>query len=565
MVTKTAFRGDKKFTPKADMRIAIAQINASLADFQANKNKILDFAEKALERHCDLVIFPEAALFGYHPFDLLEISELVEAQNRFLKEIEKAAPKGIGLLFGAITQTKLKHGRPYYNSAVFVERGRKSRFFHKELLPTGDVFDEARFIETGRIADNVFKFKGQKILVTICEDIWAWDDKKGRSQYLANPLKAVAKKEKGLDLVLNLSASPFYPGKEKVRDDLVRKTSALFKAPMIYCNMVGAQDEIVFDGQSFAVDPKGRELARLMAFEEDIGVLDLEKMEGMKRTENLTDVEKIRQALVLGLRDFCQKTGLGRVHLGLSGGVDSALVACLAVDALGPSNVKGFALPSEFNAAESEELAAKLAKNLGIEMKTLSIQEPYKVLRGLIDPAMNLKDFGLVHENLQARLRGTLLMAYSNAANSMLLSTSNKSEAAAGYSTLYGDMCGGLMPIGDLTKNQVYALCELYNREQELIPKRILTRAPSAELRPNQKDQDSLPEYDVLDRAVDRIVVDANLGSSRDEQWLLGAILRSEFKRWQAPPILKVSKHSFGRGRRFPIAQKAATVLVKSK
>ena len=547
------------------MRIAIAQINPTLADFESNKNKILEFSQRAEERHCDLVIFPEASLFGYHPFDLLELSEMVEAQNRFLKEIEKTAPKGLGLLFGTITKSNLKNGRPYYNSAVFVERGKKTREFHKQLLPTGDVFDEARFIETGKLINNVLKFKKKKILITICEDIWAWEDKKGQSQYLENPLKAVAKKEKGFDLVLNLSASPFYPGKEKVRDELVRKTAALFKAPMVYCNMVGAQDEIVFDGQSFALDSKGRELARLMPFEEDLGVLDLEKMEGMKRTEKVSDLEKIRRALVLGMRDFCQKTGLSKIHLGLSGGVDSALVACLAVDALGPANVKAFALPSEFNAPESLSLAQELAKNLSIELKTISIQEPYRVLRKLIDSSLGLKEFGLVHENLQARLRGLILMAYANSANSLLMATSNKSEAAAGYSTLYGDMCGGLMPIGDLTKNQVYGLCELYNQEQNLIPKKILTRAPSAELRPNQKDQDSLPDYDLLDQAVENVVVDGKAGTGAVDQWLMGALLRSEFKRWQAPPILKLSKHSFGRGRRFPIAHRASKVLVKAK
>jgi NAD+ synthase (glutamine-hydrolysing) len=545
------------------MRIALAQIDPVLCDFEANAEKILNFARKAEERHCDLVLFPEASLFGYHPFDLLELPQLVEAQKKSIAFISKNCPEAIGLIFGAITETGLKQGKPYYNSAVFVERGKKPRFFHKELLPTGDVFDEARFIAQGNTAKNVFRFRGQKILVTICEDIWAWPNDKGRSSYDRNPLREIAKKSKDIDVVLNLSASPYFPGKEKIRDGLVKKTAALFKAPMVYCNMVGAQDEIIFDGQSFALDSKGREIARLIPFEEDLGVVDLTKMEGMKRPEKLSDVEKLRRALALGIRDFCLKTGLEKVHLGLSGGIDSAVVACLAVDALGPSKVVGFGLPSQFNAEESLVLAERLAKNLGIQFQTVSIQKTFEAFRATLDPAFQVKDFSLVHENLQARIRGLILMSYSNVTGSMLLSTGNKSELAAGYATLYGDMCGGLMPIGDLTKKDVYALARLYNQDQELIPARIIDREPSAELRPNQKDQDTLPPYDELDAAVEKIVTEGKIGISSAEKFLLPALLRSEFKRWQAPPILKVSKHSFGRGRRWPVAHRALKVLSK--
>ena len=539
------------------MRIAIAQINPTLADFEINSKKILQYTAMAKERHCDLVVFPEASLFGYHPFDMLEISEVVQAQNRFLKMLEKKIPAGIGIFIGAMVPTGSQKGRPYFNAAVFLEKGKKSKFFFKELLPTGDVFDEARFIESGDMNRNLLVYKGKRLFVTICEDIWAWPDAKGNSSYKKNPLQESAKKTKNIDLVVNLSASPFYPGKEKIRLDLVKKTAALFKSPMIYCNLVGAQDEIIFDGQSFALDKKGQELARLMPFEEDLGVIDLAKMQGMRRPDQISDTEKIRRALVLGIRDFCTKAEITNVHLGLSGGVDSALVACLAVDALGPAHVAAFALPSQFNAPESLELAQKLAKNLGIKFQKISIQKPFEEIKKLIDDSYQVKEFGLVHENLQSRLRGLLMMAYSNASRSMLLSTGNKSELASGFATLYGDLCGGLMPIADLTKAQVYAISKLYNQDQEMIPAQILERAPSAELAPNQKDQDRLPEYKDLDKAVDKLVVEGRLGNSKAEKFLLTALLNSEFKRWQAPPILKVSKHSFGRGRRWPIAHQA--------
>jgi NAD+ synthase (glutamine-hydrolysing) len=534
-------------------RIAIAQINTALGDFSGNRKKIIEYIQRSHQKHCDLVVFPESTIFGYHPFDLLERADLVEKQLKELRVIEKAIPKGMAALIGVITKNPNKKGRPYFNSAALLEKGKKPKFFHKELLPTGDVFDEARFIESGRMKDNFFIFKKKKIFLTICEDIWAWPKKDGQSDYQTNPLLAV--KPKKLDLVINMSASPFYPGKLKIRQELVKKTAALLKAPMIYANLVGAQDEIIFDGMSFACDRNGKLLLNCVAFEEDLNVLDLDKMEGGSRPK-LSDIELLRQALVLGIRDFCHKTGLNQAHLGLSGGVDSALVACLLVDALGPSKVTAFALPTEFNSAESLSLAKTLAGNLGIHFEEIAIQESFLSLRKTIDKALKISDFGLVHENLQARLRGMILMAFSNLKNSLLIATCNKSELAAGYSTLYGDVCGGLAPIGDLTKAQVYQLCEAYNLGEEIIPKRILGREPTAELRPNQKDQDSLPPYSELDQSVVRLVENCASVRTTTDQWLFEAIMKSEFKRWQGPPILKVSKHSFGRGRRYPVAQR---------
>lgn len=537
------------------MRIAIAQINPTLGDFSSNSEKILEFIARAEEKECELVVFPECSLFGYHPYDLLERSQVVLKQEKYLQKIHKALPKGMGVLVGAFTKNPAKCGRPYFNSAAFLVKGQKPRFFHKTLLPTGDVFDEARFIETGSLQNNYLEFNGRRFFVTICEDIWAWPDEKGLSPYGKNPIAEVARKK--VDMVLNLSASPFFPGKLKKREYMTKRTAAYFKAPILYANMVGAQDEVIYDGGSFVLDKTGKAVLRCQQFEEDLNVINLDTLKPWAQAPVLTGAELLRNALVLGIRDFARKTGLQKMHLGLSGGIDSAVVACLAVDAIGAANVAGIALPGPFSAGESFELAEKLAKNLQISFSSLSIVSTYKAVVSELEKTMGLKEFNVTHENLQARLRGLVLMAYSNKENSMLLTTGNKSEYATGYSTLYGDMCGGLAPIGDLTKKQVYELAELYNEQLELIPERIIHRPPTAELRENQKDQDSLPPYDELDRAVVQLVEKSAPAKNKTEKWLLPVIMRNEFKRWQAPPILKVSQHSFGRGRRFPIANRA--------
>ncbi|MDG0815003.1 NAD+ synthase [Bdellovibrio svalbardensis] len=537
------------------MRIALAQVNPTLADFKFNKEKILEFIHQAQQRKCELVVFPECTLFGYHPFDLLERSELLKKQEAEFKDLVKRIPKDMGVIIGLITRNPEKKGRPYFNSAAFLVKGQKPRFFNKQLLPTGDVFDEARFIEPGDMSKNYFKFKGKKFFLTICEDIWAWPDTKGCSPYKVNPLAKVKKQK--IDMVLNLSASPYFIGKMKLREYVASKTAAYFGAPIMYANLVGAQDEIIFDGASFVMDKKGKKILNCLPFEEDINVIDIDTMEVWNKTAKIETAEELRRALVLGLRDFCQKTGLKKVHLGLSGGIDSAVVAALAVDALGPANVAGIGLPGPFNSPESLALAHELAKNLGIDFKIVEIGSMYDEVVKTLAKGISLEGFSLVNENLQARLRGLSLMAYSNKENSMLLTTGNKSEYATGYSTMYGDMCGGLAPIGDLTKAQVYALARHYNKEDELIPVEIIERAPSAELRPDQKDQDSLPPYEDLDKSVAYLVEKNGVAKTATDKWLLPILMRTEFKRWQAPPILKVSGHSFGRGRRYPIAHRA--------
>lgn len=541
---------------RSPMRIALAQTNSILGDFNSNKDKIINFVQRAKEKKAELVIFPEASLFGYHPFDLLERDLIVEQQTKALKQLIKELPAGIHVLVGGFEKNKNKKGRPYFNVAFLCAKNKILKTFRKELLPTGDVFDEARFIEKGSLKDNYFKIGDKKFFLTICEDIWAWEDKKGASIYLENPIKKIKKQK--IDLVINMSASPFFLGKIKQREYVVQKTAQHFKAPMVYVNMVGAQDEIIYDGQSFLVDKKGKRKFICNDFEEDLNVFDLKTLEDWnhkpKQSEN---VEQLRRALVLGIKDFTTKTGLTKVHLGLSGGIDSALVACLAVDALGPNNVKLFALPTQFNTAASYKLADKLAYNLKIKLQNISIQGAFENIKATLDEAYEVKEFQLMHENLQSRLRGTFMMAFSNKANSLLLTTGNKSEYATGYATLYGDMCGGLAVIGDLTKKQVYDLSHHYNKDYELIPKEIITRAPSAELRPNQKDQDSLPEYDLLDAAVTNIVERRKRASGKIETWLVNTLMKTEFKRWQAAPILKISEHSFGRGRRYPLAHRA--------
>ena len=540
------------------MRIALAQINSTLGDFENNKIKILSFIASAKEKKAELVIFPEASLFGYHPFDLLERDLLVDKQAKALKQLLKEIPVDIHVLIGGFEKNRSKKGRPYFNVAFLCQKNKILKIFRKELLPTGDVFDEARFIEKGDLTKNYFKIKNRKFFLTICEDIWAWENKRGRSIYTENPLKKVKKQK--VDLVINMSASPYFEGKLKQREYVVQKTAKHFNAPMVYVNLVGAQDEIIYDGQSFLMDKTGKKKFVCLDFEEDLNIFEIETLKDWNSSgskKEPTPTEQLHKALVLGLRDFSAKTGLKRVHLGLSGGIDSAVVACVAVDALGPNNVSLFALPTEFNKPESFKLAKQLADNLKLEMKVIPIQPIFETIKAEVDSQFNIREFGLVHENLQSRIRGLLLMAYANSAGSLLLTTGNKSEYATGYTTLYGDMCGGLAIIGDLTKKQVYELANYFNNSYELIPKQIITRAPSAELRPNQKDQDSLPAYDLLDVSVVKIVEDRLQAKTKTDEWLLQALMKTEFKRWQSPPILKVSEHSFGRGRRYPIAHKA--------
>ncbi len=537
------------------MKIAQVQFNSHLGDFDSNAARILSYVQTAAEQNCDLVIFPESALFGYLPLDMLEYRALVKKQLLSLKSIHKKMPKNISALIGLITEAPKSSGKAYFNSAVLIRKGQKPKIFNKELLPSYDIFDEARFFASGDLQKNIFTLHSKKFLVSICEDIWAWGIKDYPSQYNENPILKI--KEKKLDAILNLSASPFYSGKLNLRIQVAKKVVQRLKAPMIYTNMVGAQDEVIFDGASFVLNKKGQMLLQAPRFKEHLQIFDLSQAHSSKAVGNKKDgVAEIFSALSLGIKDFVRKTGFQKVHLGFSGGIDSAVVACLAVDALGAENVVGLALPGPHSSDLSLKLARMLAKNLKTRLHEISIQSTYETMLEELQDSLGPFDFGVLNENLQSRLRGNILMAYSNKENSLLLTTGNKSELATGYATLYGDMCGALNPLGDLLKKQVYELAEFINSRENIIPKDIISRAPSAELRPNQVDQDSLPPYDQLDQAVCNLVEKSKMPSSKVELWLQEKILKSEFKRWQSPPILKVSSHSFGRGRRMPIAAK---------
>ncbi len=539
------------------MRIGLAQINSTLGDFRSNRDKILEFSTKAVERRCDLVVFPELALFGYNPMDLLERDSLVQEQELVLKSMTKKLPKDVAVLVGCIRNVKTARGKHLLNSAALFMQGKSPRFFDKQHIPYFDVFDESRFILDGPMDDPTFVLNKQRVLVTICADIWGWDTSFRKSPYSSNCL--TKHNTRKIDVVVNLSASPFTNTKPIERLHLARKVTQHFKAPFVYVNMVGAQDELIFDGGSFALSSKGKVLSQSVMFQEDINVVDFETEAGGFREQELKGVEILRQALVLGIRDFCHKTDHKLVHLGLSGGVDSALVACLAADALGPDHVTCFGLPGPYSSPESLEWARKLAQNLGVNWHEVSICDTYENVLGTFSKTIEEPPFGVLHENLQARIRALYLMAYANHKKSLLLSTGNKCELATGYSTLYGDLCGGLLPIGDLVKSEVYELARHYNEQYELIPNSILDRPPSAELRPNQRDQDTLPSYDKLDQSVKDLVESCKGASNETDQWTLSALYRSEHKRWQAPPVLKVTNHAFGRGRRFPIAHRAST------
>ncbi len=548
------------------MLIALAQMNSTLGDFRGNRNKILSFARQAAEQGAELVVFPEHALFGYLPNDLLERRSIVADQIRELRYLETQVPDGISLLVGCVTEltpAELKKNnledslakKIFRNSAALIRRKKPTRFFHKERLPSYDVFDEARYLVPGELVKGRFKFRSRtgavNIQVSICEDIWGWGDP-------TNPMKKLTRD--GVDLVINLSASPFTAKKARARLKVIGATARHFRSPVLYVNMVGGQDEILFDGRSVVVDRRGAVVAELPAFIENLTLFDVTKMKVIGAplaAPRTSAIELLRQALVIGIRDFAFKTGLSRCHFGLSGGIDSAVVACLAVDALGSDAVTAVTLPGPFNESKSRTLAEQLAKKLSIRCLNMDVGGPYQALLASFESGAGAKEFGLVNENLQARIRGVLLMAMANRESSLLISTGNKSEYATGYTTLYGDQCGGLAPLGDLLKREVYALAALYNRESEVIPNEIIERAPSAELRPNQKDQDSLPPYEELDDAVVRIIEQRKPAKTEVEKFVLNASLKSEFKRWQAAPILKVSDHAFGRGRRLPIAHRA--------
>lgn len=541
------------------MKVALAQIDTTVGDIAGNEEKILQAYSRGVAAGVDLVMVPELATTGYPPRDLLLKSGFV-AKN--LESLDKlaAATKKVALLTGYVGRNEKRPGREFTNSVALLQDGKIVATRVKTLLPTYDVFDEDRYFEPA-IENQALEFNRGKIGLTVCEDVWNDEDFWRDRRYRRNP--AIELAEAGARVIFNVSASPWHLGKNKVRREMLSQLAAKAKAPLVYCNLVGGNDELVFDGASLAFNVKGELLAEGKMFEEDFIVVDLDKAPAIQH-KPLADEEKVYKALVLGLRDYLHKCGFKSALLGLSGGIDSALTAVIAVDALGRENVRGVSLPSQFSSQGSLDDAQILAQNLGIQYDVVPIQPMFLAAKEQLKGVFAGRQEDTTEENIQARLRGVVLMAMSNKFGSLLLTTGNKSELAVGYCTLYGDMCGGLAVISDVPKTMVYRVSKWINREREIIPSASITKAPSAELRPNQTDQDSLPPYDVLDAILEDYVVNcrsaAEMIKAGFNEQTVRRVVRlidfNEYKRRQAAPGLKVTSKAFGVGRRIPIAQR---------
>lgn len=542
------------------MKIALAQIDTTVGDLRGNSEKILAALEEAGRRGAALAVFPEQSLGGYPALDLWEERGFDEANEKALAALAKKV-RGTAALVGFVSKNKDRVGKPVRNSVALLHDGKVVAVRHKTLLPTYDVFDEARYFEPAR--DNApIKWGGSKLGVTICEDAWAVDPSSSRRLYAKDPVAAQARA--GADVLINLSASPFLRGKTAVRRQLLAAHARRLKKPFLYCNSVGGNDEIVFDGGSLAYDGKGRLRARAAFAAADLIVVDPSTWQGAELSPEPDDVGQCGEILTLGIRDFAAKCGLQTAFVGLSGGIDSAVVAALAVRALGPDRVVGVSMPSDYSSRGSVDDAAALAKNLGIEMKTAPIGDIYRAYLSTFGGSWGKDAPDLAEQNLQARARGTILTSLANKTHrGFVLTTGNKSEMAVGYCTLYGDMCGALAPVADAPKRLVYQLAGWLNADRELIPRSSIEKAPSAELKPDQKDQDDLPPYDQVDDALEAWVqarlsparVAKAVGDRKVAETLLDRMDWSEFKRRQAAPALKISSKAFGIGRRMPIAK----------
>jgi len=541
------------------MKVALAQINTTVGDLAGNEVKILAAYRRGAEAGVELVVCPELATTGYPPRDLLLKSGFLKGNLALLDRLAAATGK-TGLLVGYVGENAKRPGREATNSVALLQNGRILATRTKTLLPTYEVFDEDRYFEPATENAPV-EFDGQKIGLTICEDVWNDEDFWRDRRYRRNP--AVELVEAGAGVIFNASASPWHLGKNQMRFDMLHSLVAKTRTPLIYCNLAGGNDELVFDGCSLVFNAAGILVARGELFAEDFIVVDTDATEAAL-PDTSGDEEKVFKALVLGLRDYIHKCGFKSVVLGLSGGVDSALTACLAVAALGAANVRGVSLPSQFSSRGSLDDARALGERLGIQHDVISIQPLFEAVKAQLKEVFAGRPEDTTEENIQARLRGVTLMALSNKFGSLLLTTGNKSELAVGYCTLYGDMCGGLAVISDVPKTMVYRLARWINRDKEIIPTASITKPPSAELRPNQTDQDSLPPYDVLDAILDAYVVEGKSAAEIIARGFHEAIVKrvvrlidlNEYKRRQAAPGLKVTSKAFGVGRRIPIAQR---------
>ena len=540
------------------MKIALAQLNTTVGDIVGNEAKILAAYKRASEAGVEIVVFPELSTTGYPPRDLVLKKNFVAQNLESLDRLARATGE-TAMLVGYVGDNKHRPGKPVTNNVALLQNGRIVTTRAKTLLPTYDVFDEDRYFEPA--TENAPHLFGKtKLGLTVCEDIWNDEDFWPDRRYRRNPPIELA--QAGAKIIFNVSASPWHVGKNKIRFDMLSSMAKKAGAPVVFCNLVGGNDEVIFDGGSMVFNARGELVAKADIFKEDFIVADTNAPAIPFALPD--DNEKLYRALVLGLRDYFHKCGFKSAVLGLSGGIDSAVTACLAADALGKENVYGISLPSEFSSQHSLDDARVLAKNLGVKYDVIPIQNAFGCLKTELKPFFAGKPEDTTEENMQARIRGVILMAMSNKFGSLLLTTGNKSELAVGYCTLYGDMCGGLAVISDVPKTMVYDLAKWINRDLEIIPDSSITKPPSAELRPNQCDQDSLPPYDILDAILNEYVVNAKSASDIVKMGFAEATVKrvirlidmNEYKRRQAAPGLKVTSKAFGMGRRFPVAQR---------
>lgn len=536
------------------MNIAIAQLNYHIGDLEGNSAKIIEHIKKAENDQIDLLIFSELALTGYPPRDMLDYPGFMDRVEAFIEEIKKACSK-VSILLGTPTRTNLRNGKALYNSALFISEGEVKHSFHKTLLPTYDIFDEARYFEVNQ-SFELLEFKGEKLGVLICEDIW----NESNHLYQNDPVEEIFKLNPNKLIVL--SASPFDYTQSQNRKELLQSIASVHQTPIYYVNQIGSYTDIIFDGRSMVLNASGEIVLEMKGFEEEYFIVESQRSTDKSLVED--KIALIHDALVLGIKDYFQKLGFKKAVVGMSGGIDSAVIGVLAQRALGSENVFFVLMPSKYSSDHSISDAVALSENLGAEYKTIGIQEIVDSFENSLDPLFYGLPIGLAEENIQARARGVLLMAISNKFGHILLNTSNKSEMSVGYSTLYGDMCGGLSALGDVFKQEVYALARYMNKEGEVIPDNIIIKAPSAELRPDQKDSDSLPDYDVLDRIlfeyIDERKTKGEIIQLGFDEETVNKIIRlvniSEYKRYQSPPVLKISTKAFGYGRRMPIVAK---------
>jgi len=540
------------------MKLALAQINTTIGDFEGNLKRILEAFSRAKRQGAELVVFPEMTLTGYPPKDLLDRPDFIESNLRTLRSLCQKIT-GAACLVGFVDRREASQGKPLANAAALIANRDILDIKHKMLLPTYDVFDEGRYFEPAQ-SSSMFSYSGKKLGISICEDIWNDPSFWGRDAYPVDPVLEQVKA--GAELLINISASPYSRGKEKTRRDLLQRQALRYKSPLVYVNLVGGNDDLVFDGQSLVLSEEGKVLRQLKAFEEDLQVVDLERLRPI-RLPKISDEALVLEALVMGLRDYMRKCGFSKAVVGLSGGIDSALTAWIAARALGPKNVLGVSLPSEFSSKGSLKDAESLAKALKISYRVYPIAPLYEQYckslgfrqGGKIDTAM---------QNIQARIRGNILMAISNREGHLLLSTGNKSELSVGYCTLYGDMAGGFALLSDVPKMLVYRLAALANRLVPAIPRATFTKPPSAELAPDQKDQDDLPPYEVLDAILERYIErhespEAIVSAGYPRKTVADVLRRldaNEYKRQQAAPGIRVTSKAFGYGWRMPISSR---------